>query len=888
MLNFIYSNEAIIRLFAFVGGFGLIALWEQLTPFRNLNRMKLRRWLNNFAMLVVGTVLVRVALPIAAVGTAYLAEQHHWGIASQVELSFWLKVIISLILLDLSIYVQHVGFHVLPLLWRFHRVHHSDQDCDVSTGLRFHPIEILISLVLKISVITLLGAPVLAVIVFEIVLNVMSMFTHSNVRINASIDKVLRWLLVTPYMHLIHHSNLENETNSNFGFNLSCWDRLFGTYLDSPRDGFQNIKIGIDTFRENEWQNIKGMLLIPFAHNVEGYAINKRDTLNVDKFDNVQKIIADQTRSLQEAKDIAERKSIELCGTVLRLTESESFQRMLVENMVDGFITANPSGYILSFNPSAEKIFGYRADEVIGKNISLLMPENEAKHHDAYLERYQKVGSTRIMGIDREIMGRKKDGSCFPIDIALNETLIGEKKIFSAVIRDISEKVEAQRLLMEQNETLDNILENTDDAYLTVRQDWTITFANSACRSLLDVEPSEIMGEDLREILPDVVSMFYKMMRQTITTQQPQEVTRLYGPTMKNLEAHCRPTKEGLIVYFRDITLRVKSEDELRVVRESEFRNREKVKLAAELSSYLKAIDQYALVSATDPSGKIIKVNEKFCQVSGYSRDELLGQDHRIVNSGTHPKEFFNDLWQTIASGNIWRGEICNRAKDGSLYWVESTIVPLTNSNGTIERYISVRVDVTERKYNEAKLEKAYQDLSMANFQLEELSRTDSLTNLANRRHFDETIKSELTKLGRQSLPLTLILCDIDYFKRYNDSYGHPAGDECLKKVAHALNSSFTRSGDLVARYGGEEFAIVLLNVNKENALLLAERMRKTVINLNLCHNASDVSDVVTLSIGVTTLVPDSKITVAEIIDQADKALYSAKQKGRNNVQFYH
>jgi len=887
LLEFIYKNEHIIRLCIFLGGFCLLAFWEHASPKRMLTQAKIRRWANNVALVVFSTIIIRFIIPIAAIGAAYLAEQNHWGFANHFELPLWIKMIVIFILLDLSIYIQHLVFHVLPVMWRFHRVHHSDLDCDVSTGLRFHPVEILISMFIKITVILMLGAPVLLVILFEVLLNIMSMFTHSNIRLNKTFERILRWFIVTPDMHRVHHSIQENETNSNFSFHLSLWDRIFGTYVAKPAAGFQGMTIGLEQFRNQECQSIKGMLLMPFTATIKGYAINKRDTLNADELANVKKLVDEQTHHLAQAKDTAEQKSKALQATLLKLRESASYQSMLVNNMVDGFITTDQRGIISSFNPAAEKIFGYTSDEVLGKNVSILMPESEAINHDAYLTRHQNRDHSHIIGVGREIQGRHKNGSHFPMDIALNETSIGDKHIYTAVVRDISERVLAQEQLSHQNEQLGNIMDNTDDAYLTIDNDWNVTYANLNCESLLDIKSDNVLGHDLREVAPDVISMFYKILRATLVTQTAQQNTCLYGPTMKYLEANSCPTKEGLMVYFRDITIRKKSEEALRVSRETEFRNKEKIRLAAELTSYQKAIDQHALVSATDPAGKIIKVNEKFCQVSGYSEEELLGQDHRIVNSGTHPKSFFAEFWATISSGNIWHGEICNRAKNGSLYWVETTIVPLINATGKITRYISVRLDVSDRKRNEAELGKAYEELTAANIQLEQLSRTDGLTRLANRRYFDETLKKEINKLKRDSLPITLILCDIDYFKNYNDTYGHPAGDACLQTVAKTLQSCFSRTGDLVARYGGEEFAIILLNVNQETALLLSERLRKQIQDLNLEHKHSRVNKVVTISVGVTSLIPDKHTSAALMIEAADKALYLAKEQGRNNVQYF-
>lgn len=607
LIDLVYKYEPVLRILAFVGGFGLLAGWEYFSPKRQLTKSKYKRWVNNIILLMTSTILVRLLVPTAAIGSAYLVEANQWGLINTFELPALLEFCLAMILLDLFIYFQHAMFHVLPTLWRFHRVHHADMDVDVSTGLRFHPIEILISAALKIIFIVMSGAPVLAVICFEVILNLSSMFTHSNINLNTSFERVMRWFIVTPDMHRVHHSVRENETNSNFGFNLSLWDRLFGTYIQEPRDGQMNMTIGLDQFREPECQTLKGLLLMPFNNRITGYAINYRDVENAEE--------------LESARQVARQ-------------------------------------------------------------------------------------------------------------------------------------------------------------------------------------------------------------------------------------------------------------------------NQEKASLAVELSSYLDAIGQHALVSVADANGKIIHVNDKFCKTSGYSRKELLGQNHSVIKSGIHPPAFFKDMWQHIRSGQIWHAEICNRAKNGELYWVDSTIVPLKNASGTIERYISVRIDITEQKRHELEIERANQELEEANSKLQKLSRIDGLTNIANRRFFDETLLQELSRMQRNNTPLTLILCDIDFFKKYNDQYGHQMGDSCLQQVAQCIHSSFTRTGDLVARYGGEEFAVILPNVDQAAAINLAENLRLAIKNLQIRHESSEIDNVLTLSIGVTTAIPDKDASVANYILAADKALYQAKASGRDNTRF--
>lgn len=254
-----------------------MALWEVLAPRRASSVSKGLRWTNNLALVFLNTLLVRVLFPTAAVGLALRGAQHEWGMLNQVNLPEGLHIFVGLVALDLAIYLQHVMFHAVPALWRLHRMHHADLDFDVTTGARFHPLEILLSMLIKFSVIAALGPPAIAVLIFEVVLSTTAVFNHSNVRIALTIDRVLRWFIVTPDMHRIHHSVDPNETNSNFGFNLSVWDRLLGTYRRQPDAGHAAMTIGIAEYRDSKQvSRLDGMLLLPFVGAVTDYAINRR------------------------------------------------------------------------------------------------------------------------------------------------------------------------------------------------------------------------------------------------------------------------------------------------------------------------------------------------------------------------------------------------------------------------------------------------------------------------------------------------------------------------------------------------------------------------------------------------------------------------------------
>ncbi|ACH40902.1 sterol desaturase-related protein [Citrifermentans bemidjiense Bem] len=252
------ANADIIRLAFFLGILAVVAAWEILAPRRVLTDSKRRRWFTNLSIVVVDTVFARILLPLLPVGMAVMSHRPGW-------LPYWPKVILSIIALDFVIYLQHVLFHFVPVFWRLHRMHHTDLDIDVTTGNRFHPFEIVISLGIKMAAVALIGAPVLAVVVFETLLNATSQFNHGNIRIPVAVDRYLRLFVVTPDMHRVHHSVIPRETNSNFGFNLPWWDRLCGTYRPQPEKGHEGMTIGLNDFRNPARLTLFHLLVQPFT-----------------------------------------------------------------------------------------------------------------------------------------------------------------------------------------------------------------------------------------------------------------------------------------------------------------------------------------------------------------------------------------------------------------------------------------------------------------------------------------------------------------------------------------------------------------------------------------------------------------------------------------------
>ena len=271
------AHEPAIRLAAFFGIFALMAIWEAAAPCRARLYSRRVRWTANLGLVILNSVLLRMVFPMAAVGFAALGAERGWGLLNAFAVPHWAAFVLAVVALDCAIYLQHVMFHAVPALWRLHRVHHADPDFDVTTGARFHPIEIVLSMLIKFAVIVVLGAPAAAVLIFEVLLNATAMFNHANLKLPAGVDAVLRLLLVTPDMHRVHHSTDVAEANSNFGFNLPWWDRLFGTYRAATHLPQERMAIGVQGLTgDPRCVRLPGMLAIPFTEGGSDYAIGHK------------------------------------------------------------------------------------------------------------------------------------------------------------------------------------------------------------------------------------------------------------------------------------------------------------------------------------------------------------------------------------------------------------------------------------------------------------------------------------------------------------------------------------------------------------------------------------------------------------------------------------
>jgi sterol desaturase/sphingolipid hydroxylase (fatty acid hydroxylase superfamily) len=275
MTESLLATEPQLRLIVFLGVLVAMALWEVAAPRRRQEIPRVIRWTNNLGLVIIDTIVLRLSFPILAVGLALIAQDRGWGLFNIIEAPAWVAVLGSIVVLDLVIYLQHVMFHAVPALWRLHRMHHADLEFDVTTGLRFHPVEILLSMGIKLAVVMALGPPAVAVLIFEVLLNATAMFNHSNIRLPMLVDRFLRLIVVTPDMHRVHHSVIPEETNNNFGFNLPWWDRMLGTYKAQPKAGHEEMLIGIEQFRTTRDLWLDRMLVQPVKGPASGYPINR-------------------------------------------------------------------------------------------------------------------------------------------------------------------------------------------------------------------------------------------------------------------------------------------------------------------------------------------------------------------------------------------------------------------------------------------------------------------------------------------------------------------------------------------------------------------------------------------------------------------------------------
>lgn len=426
--------------------------------------------------------------------------------------------------------------------------------------------------------------------------------------------------------------------------------------------------------------------------------------------------------------------------------------------------------------------------------------------------------------------------------------------------------------LRESEAQLRNLFDGSSDLIQSLSADGRILFANRAWHTLLGYSNEEMAKLNIYDIIrPSYCEQWSTIVRRLLAHEpvglleipfrtKDGQILDMEGNVTAELEDGKLVVLRGI---YRNVTERKRTEHALLQAKG------DAEKLSAELNGYIAAIGQLALVSVTDRGGRIIHANDRFCEVSGYSKEELIGQNHRILKSGIHPQDLFVDMWETITRGDIWHQEICNRKKNGNFYWVDSTIVPLKNDEGNIFRFLSVRIDVSERKKAEQ------QSIEMATH--------DALTGLPNRRLLQDRIAQSLAHARRNKNKLAVLFLDLDHFKTINDSLGHDAGDLLLKCVSTKLTAA-VRGEDTVARQGGDEFIILLTDINEAKD---AEAVAQKILNELLEPvTINDQELQIGASIGIA-LFPSDGNDSTTLLKHSDAAMYRAKQSGRNKYQFF-
>ena len=527
------------------------------------------------------------------------------------------------------------------------------------------------------------------------------------------------------------------------------------------------------------------------------------------------------------------------------LALSDKYKK-LMDFASDAIFILDQNGKLLEYSEVSRKMLGYTKDEM--KRLSV-EDWDISNSKDDILKQIKNISSEPI---SFETKHKRKDGTTYDAAITSVKIIIDDKEYVYASVRDITKQNIIENILQEQKKELETIFNTTKDGFAMVDLETNFLFFNDSYLEMTGFKAEELktkscaglsISEDIskaQKVIAEVIEKgFVENFEKTCVVQGGKKV-------IVNMSLALMPDKQRILLSTRDVT---------------EARANE-----AQFKEYIELVDKNIITSSTDLIGDITYVSDAFCNISGYTKEELMGKNHRIIRHPDLPNSFYKNMWDTVTADQIWEGEIKNRKKDGSHYWVKATIYPIYDIYGNKIGYTAIRQDITDKKI------------------IEEISITDGLTNIYNRRYFNEMFPKLINGAKRHNELLCFLIMDIDHFKQYNDTYGHQMGDEVLISVAAMLKNSLHRADDYCFRLGGEEFGIIFKTDTKEKAFEFAQTIRKNIEDLKIEHKQSSTSKFVTASLGLVCNAANDIIDDDEIYSQADKMLYRSKESGRNKV----
>jgi len=542
----------------------------------------------------------------------------------------------------------------------------------------------------------------------------------------------------------------------------------------------------------------------------------------------------------------------------------ENYLEYLNESPTVFFKCRNESGWPIEFvTENIKSIYGYDSKDFINQKlnfIDIVYEQDRKQLSDEIDYLVNNLDFTRYEFKPYRFITKDKKVLWVQDITNVKKDEKGNVTYFHCYITDITNQIKRDEQLNISEDIISTIYNNSFQFIGLMEPDGTLIKANKTSLEFVNIKESDVIGkkfwdcpwwehsvDDQEELQKDIISASK-------------------GEFVRKKKVHYDPFGNKIYVDFSIKPVFNNKNEVVHLIPEGHNITDNVIK-EKELGKYINIINENVLISITDLDGKIINCSDKFSEVSGYSKKELIGNRHNIMKDPDTPEEFYKELWETITSGHIWKGEHKNYNKNGEAFYVENIITPNFNNNDEIIGYTSIYNDITLRK------------------EISELSITDELTKLYNRRHFNSIFNTELKKSLRHNHNFTLMILDVDFFKQYNDTYGHFEGDNALIDVANSLKGSLNRPDDYIFRLGGEEFSIITTNIDHIGVEQLAQKIKDSIEKLNIKHENSNISDSLTISIGVKTINPSSeKLDHEEIYKCADKALYEAKQKGRNRI----